>query len=47
MTSALFTVGRCVGWAAEHLEELWPMCSHALSVMVLTLTLTLTLAPSP
>ena len=27
----------CVGWAAEHLEELWPMCSHALSVMVTTL----------
>ena len=24
----------CVGCAAEQLEELWPMCSHALSVMV-------------
>ena len=23
----------CVGWAAEQMEELWPMCSHALSVM--------------
>ena len=25
----------CVGCAAEQLEELWPMCSHALSVMVM------------
>ena len=24
----------CVGCAAEQLDELWPMCSHALSVMV-------------